>query len=130
FCRWWRWPWECHRTQAAAVELGVGKRCVERTMAQHIGDLFERTAAIEQPPGNRVAQQVRSGMGQPCALVCLADRLAYQVRSDQLLTRGDTPYEDGAVSGLRSLILQVGGDGLSCSLRQRQHLLAAALRLA
>ena len=35
--------------------VGVDERCVQRAVAQHVGNFLERTAAFEEPAGHRVA---------------------------------------------------------------------------
>ena len=96
-------------------------------MAQHVGHLFERTAATQQTAGHGVAQQVRSRIRKSGPRVRLADRLAHQIRADRLITRGDMAHEYRAVAGLRAFELEIIGDGLAGGYRQGQYVFAPAL---
>jgi hypothetical protein len=96
-------PRQGHFDEAAAVELGVDQRRVQRAVPQHVGHLLERGAAGQQTAGHRVAQQVRAGVRQSGAGVGLADGLAHEVRADRPFPWRHVAGEDHAVLGLGSL---------------------------
>src|SRR5438067_12654800 len=70
---------------------------------------------------------MRSGIGQPGALVGLTDGLTYEIRSDSLVVWRHAPDKHFATRTLGPLVLQICSDGTPGGLWQRQDLLAPAL---
>ena len=73
-------------------------------MAQDIGHFLERTAVLNKSASQRMAQCMSPRMGQPDALVSIADHPGDGIGANRLIMRREAPNEDRRVARDRPLV--------------------------
>ena len=93
-------------------------------MAQQIGDLLERRAALHQPTGQGVAQDMRAADAilESAAFRRIAHRIAHDIRSGRSVDRGTMAHEQFTTRRGRAARLQIRRNRTRGGFGQRKRL--------